>query len=317
MQFRPECARLIVPTTCTSRLRTALIVGVCLTSFVWIGSTYAQTAGESSSIAPRAAANLVASPTREGEEFKGYNCVFLGHSFFAPIARALQDHPAQAGFDAHEQMIVFHGGANGSPGRLWASDKEDVRRAKEQIRTGDVDLIGLTFFPGVGSELADYQKWIDLGTEHNPDAKFFIMAPWPRYQDRSFEEYEAQWERFHPAIHDIIDELEAANPDTELFCIPQGKWMVELWRLYENDELPDVAVLKRPGRDNKQSCLFVDQLGHGGRIPVELGALLWLTAIYDVDVREYDLDTETKADLKELAWKIIHEHNDAHVEMAK
>lgn len=239
---------------------------------------------------------------------EGMSCVFLGHSFFAPIAREFEKHPTKCGIDEHSQFVVFHGGANGSPGRLWASDQDDVARAKELIGSGDVDLVGLTFFPEIGSETADYKRWVELGVKTNPDMKFFIMAPWPRYFGRSLEEYEAVWDEFHPVVDDIIDELREEFPETTIYCIPQGKWMIELWKLYEADKLKEVEVLARENRREDKTCLFTDSLGHGGRIPVQLGVLLWLTAIYDVDVREYELATGVETDLKQIAWQIIRDY---------
>jgi hypothetical protein len=237
---------------------------------------------------------------------KGYSCVFLGHSFFVPIAQNFGQHPARAGFPEHRQIVVSKGGAEGSPGRLWASLEPD-HEARKAIRSGSVDLIGLTCYPDVGSSLADYQRWIDFAREHNPRTRFFIMIPWPRYWDRTHAQYEAQWLSFEKAMHGLIDQLRELYPDNEIFCIPEGRWMVELWRLFEKGDLPEVSVLMRPTKQSTEPCLFRDRLGHGGDLPVKAGTLIWLAAIYRVDVRQYAVNTGTRADLKGLAWKIVSE----------
>lgn len=242
-------------------------------------------------------------PTETAER-DAYTCLFMGHSFFAPIARAFAAHPARCGLKAHEQYTVFHRGTGGAPGSLWASEAKDVARAKKLLTEGEIDLVGMTFHPDKGSELADYKRWIDLALEHNPETRFFIMTPWPRYKNRTFAEYEKAWKAFHTHIHGLIDQLREAYPDTTIFCIPQGQWMVELWRMFEQGNLPEVSVLLRPEGGGTDAYLFRDTLGHGGRLPAELGALLWLAVIYDVNLAGYEWDTGCKTDLKALAQRI-------------
>ncbi|MBI5722622.1 MAG: hypothetical protein HZA50_01595 [Planctomycetes bacterium] len=237
------------------------------------------------------------------DEKKGYNCLFLGHSFFAPIAKELDQHPKQCGFPNHKQTIVFHGGFNGAPGMLWKSTDEDVEKAKKLLATGAVDLVAMTYHPAMGSEVADYQNWTDLALKHNPKTRFVIHAPWAMYKDQTLAQFEAESEKGLAKIHEIIDQLRKTYPKTSFLCIPQSRWMVGLWKLYEKKELPEVTAVKRADKQSTD-CLFLDGLGHGGSIPVKMGALLWLTVIYEVDLTKYKFDTGTKADLKKLAQEI-------------
>ena len=99
-----------------------------------------------------------------------------------------------------------------------------------------------------------------------------------------------------------MDLLKTKYPDTTFLMIPQGTWMVELWKLYENKQLPEVKDLVKRG-----DGLFSDQFGHGGSIAVKEGALVWLRILYGIDLTTYDYSTNTKYDLKALAQKIADE----------
>jgi hypothetical protein len=245
-------------------------------------------------------------PGQEGAApVRGFNGLFMGHSFFAPIAKGLPEHARRCGIAGHRQTVVFHGGANGSPGKLWESDAPDVAQARALIESGTVDLLGLTFYPDVGSDLADYRRWVDLARAHNPRTRFFIMAPWTIKQDRPFAAYEEATRRSHARIHGLLDELRRAYPGTAFFCIPEGLWMVELWRRFDRGDLPEVTALEPPEKERGATTLFADHFGHGGPLAVRNGVLLWLAAIYGVDLRSYDYDPGTKADLRALAAEIV------------
>ncbi len=228
----------------------------------------------------------------------GYNCVLMGHSFFVPMARQLEEHAKRAGFENHQQVVSGAGGGKGSPGELWKNLDRTIN-SREAIRSGSVNLVGLTA-ASIGSELADYKRWVDFALEHNPKTSFFIMAPSSRYQDKSFEEFEGAWKNTHARLHSGIDDLRKAYPETTFFCIPQGQIKVELWRLFDEGKLPEVTELK--SRDNPS--IFRDNTGHGGQVVIKTGTLLWLASIYQADLDEYDWDPQTKTDLKALAQKI-------------
>ena len=237
-------------------------------------------------------------------ETKGYNCLFLGHSFFCPIANRFGQLPARCGFTAHKQMVVMHGGQGGSPGMLWVAHDKEVNQGKELLVTGRVDLLGMTYYPGMGSDISDYRHWIDLALQYNPKTKVFIQMPWPTYKGKTLAEYEAEAERGTVLMHQLIDQLRQSYPQTTFLFIPQAATMVALWHLHDQGKLPEVAVIKRENGTDKRSCLFNDDLGHGGSIPVDMGALLWLAILYKVDLRTYQYSINTQFDLKALAQEI-------------
>jgi hypothetical protein len=65
----------------------------------------------------------------------GYNCVLMGHSFFVPMARQLEEHAKSSGFEDHKQVISGAGGDKGSPGALW-KNLDRTKNSREAIRSG-------------------------------------------------------------------------------------------------------------------------------------------------------------------------------------
>ena len=244
---------------------------------------------------------------------KGYNCLLLGHSFFVPTVGQLDDHAQSLGLTNHEQFIVKSGGGSGSPGRLWSSGKRDATHAKRLLESGNVELLAMTAHH-IGSTVEDYKRWVDLAVKHNPRTVVVIQSPWAylmRYPERKemheLESYTAAVKRANDAVHGVIDQLRKAYPDTTFICIPQGQFMVELWRLHENDKLPEITDVlgKGDARERAQHSIFRDKVGHAGELPQKIGPLFWLYPIYGVDPAEYEaFSTGTQLDLKPLVKQI-------------
>ncbi|MEM1227469.1 MAG: EF-hand domain-containing protein [Planctomycetota bacterium] len=234
---------------------------------------------------------------------KGYNCLFMGHSYFVPIVKHIDEHAKKLGLSHHQQYVAPSGGASGSPGRLWTSEKAGVQHAKTLLESGKVELLALTFHYE-GSSLKDYRRWVDLALEHNPNTVIVIQSPWSIKNQKQLPEYSDTVTQAVQAVHAIMDELRAEFPDTTFLCVPQGQWMVELWRLFEGGQLPELTQFVGKGRGKLQQALFRDEFGHGGELAEKEGALLWLRVLYGVDLDSYPHSTNTKADLKSLAQSI-------------
>lgn len=243
------------------------------------------------------------------EKPEGYKTVMAGHSFFEPVATKLKGQAFRAGYLGHEQEYVFGGGSDGSPEGLWRID--DTReQIQELLSQGDVDLLGLTYHYA-DPDLDGYRLWIDEALRHNPQTAFFIGMPWlPEPQTMNAGVYANEWQRLYDtAITPMIADLRSEYPFTVIFGIPYGKASVKLYELYELGLLPGVQNFV----GGLGTSLFTDNFGHGGDIVHELASLVWLQAIYCVDLTSssYNYWSPFEIDLRPVAKSISSEQNPA------
>jgi hypothetical protein len=238
-------------------------------------------------------------------EITGYRTLLIGHSFFNPYALALPSHATRAGFTDHNQSRFFSGGASGAPQALWENAN---KRAQIQavLDSGDIELFGMTYHPEYPS-IEGYQNWVNYALEKNPDTRFFIAMPWiPTPASFDTLAYENLWHQVHPAImHSFIDTLRSEHPGVDFYCIPYGQSAVELRNLFSAGNLPEVTTLV----SNSANAIYRDTLGHPDDILIALGELVWLRAIYGVDLSTYNFDTGYSTDLKAIAQAIVDEHD--------
>lgn len=235
----------------------------------------------------------------------GFNSLMIGHSFFRPFAEGLPEHAERAGIANHEVQIVFNGGQNGAPEALWdnANKRAEIQAILDE---GGIELFAMTYhnlFP----TLRGYRLWIDYALQQNPDVRIAVALPWLSFpEDHDAATYDALWSGFQSGDwHAGIDQLRREYPDTEIFSIPYGRSAVELRNLFAAGNLPDVDALKSKSVD----AIFRDDLGHADDILIELGRLVWLNAVYDVDLLSYEYEPPYETDLKALAQKIMDEHD--------
>ena len=219
----------------------------------------------------------------------GKKVLYIGHSFGRPFARELPSFVEMAGIDNHVQEIVFRGGPNGSPQSLWEDPK--VREEIQNILAeGDTDLLVMiccseNFLESRQSDWA-VENWIDYALSVNPDTDFALALPWPDYPE-DYENNEAYSERIieahASAWHPFIDNLRDLYPQSEIQSIFHGRAAIELRGLFESGSLPEISQMtsKRP------PGIFTDRKGHAGQILLDLGTLIWLGTIYDIDMNDF------------------------------
>lgn len=255
-----------------------------------------------------AAALLLLAGSVQAQPTTGYVSLFIGHSFFRPVAQGLAFHAVTAGFLDHTQTVLGAGGANGAPQALW---EDPVKRAEIQavLDNGNVELFGMTFEPTYPTT-EGYQNWIDYALAQNPDTRFFIGLPWADFPENyDTATYASTWINAHDnAWHDFIDEIRALYPGVVIFCIPYGRSAVELRNLFDAGNLPDVVALT----SNTEESIFNDAKGHADGILLDLAELVWLNAIYGVDLNAYAHDPGYITDLKAIAQSIMDAHDAAH-----
>ena len=220
---------------------------------------------------------------------EGKKVLYIGHSFGRPFARELPSFVEMAGIDNHVQEIVFRGGPNGSPQSLWEDPKVRVE-IQDILAEGDTDLLVMiccseNFLESRQSDWA-VENWIDYALSVNPDTDFALALPWPDYPE-DYENNEAYSERIieahESAWHPFIDDLRDLYPQSEIQSIFHGRAAVELRGLFESGSLPEISEMtsKRP------PGLFTDRKGHAGQILLDLGTLIWLGTIYDIDMNDF------------------------------
>lgn len=243
----------------------------------------------------------------ETEKPSGYTCLLIGHSFFMPVARSFAEMPAQCGIEGHRQLQVGAGGVGGSPAGLWK--REAKRQAVlKHLATGDIDLLGLTSYSMENSSFIDYQRWVDSALEHNPDTAFFIGFPWWQFGGtKQLAEYVAEMKQGDADLYAVVQQLRKAYPKTTFHYASYGMASAELKRLFEAGQLPDIEALT-----SKQNGLYRDKLGHANPILLDLAALIWLSALYDIDPATCQVKLDYQTDLRPIAGRIVQEYRQYH-----
>ena len=236
---------------------------------------------------------------------KGVNCLFIGHSFFIPVARVFEGKAKLAGITKHKQQTVFAGGAKGSPGNLWRGPKQ--KQIQDMLRKGDVDLLGMTYHPE-GSGVDDYKRWIDFALKHNPKTNFVIGLTWGiGGPSRNLLDFRMQNRMGHELLFaQLISVLRKAYPKNTITCMNYGPAADVLKELFENKKLPDAKAMV-----DREDGVFSDIFGHAGKITLDLSALVWLSVIYNVDLTQAKWKSKYKTDLRKLA-DTIAKDNAAH-----
>jgi hypothetical protein len=235
----------------------------------------------------------------------GFNSLFIGHSFFIPFSQGMANYAGAAGIAGHSQIDVYSGGSSGTPQALWENASKQAQ-IKAVLDSGDVELFGMTYHPDYPTT-EGYVNWINYALAQNPDTKFFVALPWLTspanfsasvYADLMYGFQSTWWP-------DFIDTLRALYPGVEIFSIPYGLSAVELRSMYSAGNLPDVQNLT----GSAGSSIFTDSLGHPGDILRDLGRLVWLNAIYGVDLSTYSYGPSYITNLNAVAESIMAGHD--------
>lgn len=238
----------------------------------------------------------------------GFTSLFIGHSFFRPFADGMPFHAAQAGFVDHTQSKIIAGGANGAPQALWenASKRAEIQAILDD---GDVALFVMTYH-GAYPTMEGYERWIDYALAKNPDTRFALALPWePNPGNTDATTYASGWQTVHSTTwHEFIDTLRALYPGVDIYCIPYGQSAGELRLLFADGNLDDVDSLVSASGD----AIYSDSFGHADDILIDLGRLVWLNAIYGVELSTYAHNPGYNADLKAIAQAIMDGHDPAY-----
>ena len=249
----------------------------------------------------------------DSSAISGYNALYIGHSFGKPFAERLVEFAEDSGIDEHCQNIVFRGGNDkGNPQALWSDDvaREEIQ---EILDKGNIDLLIMICCSDTPADIESYwafPNWIDYSLSRNSDTKFALAMPWldspQRYE--TAEIFSTVWNLLNERIwHTIINNLRESYPEVEIFSVPHGLAAVELRSQFEAGSLDDVNTLI----GNNGNSIFRDGMGHPAEILHDLGTLVWLGSIYDIDLSLHPSGNTGKKiddymlDLRSLAESIL------------
>jgi hypothetical protein len=231
-----------------------------------------------------------------------YNTLFMGHSFFAPIAWQIPFHMEQLGNYYHNQHLERSGGVSGTPIALW-EDESHRNKVQAILNTGEVELFGMTANP----TMEGYTLWIDYALSKNPNTRIVIGAPWldfpADYSDAA--SYESiMIDGIDSQFQVDIDALRLLYPNTEIINLPYAFAAIELRYMFEAGQLPGVTELIG---SNLNTSIFSDQKGHGhgNGLLLDLAEFIWLSHIYGIDLDSYDYSAGHNINLKEVAKLIL------------
>lgn len=241
-----------------------------------------QRSGNSKS--PTTPSNPTHSPTKPGPSAgfpDGANCLFIGHSFFVPVAKSFDQLATASDFPNHKAQLIFSPGPGGSPGQLWENPKQK-KKIEAILATGEIELFGMTTIPPKGT-IEDYEKWIQLALNYNPRTKFMIgqywMASGPNLEDKQFE---MLTEMIAENSFQGVQELRRSYPN-RIYFVHYGHVGPKMKAQFNAGDLPDIQQMVGLGKD----ALFRDaKIGHAGPLMHELCALTWMATLYEAGLKD-------------------------------
>ncbi|MEM9284171.1 MAG: hypothetical protein AAGA96_20325, partial [Verrucomicrobiota bacterium] len=164
-------------------------------------------------------------------------------------------------------------------------------------------------------ELVGYDNWVKYAVEKNPNLKrVFIAGPWANIDGGSIPQDE-RIERVESGItkiHSHIDVLRERYPSVTFQCIPYGRGAFILEDYLERGELEGIKHFQMSDRKSHKASIYRDNTGHACPILAELSTLIWLRALYGVDLINDFAAFETEYDaslLKQIATDVVAQHD--------
>jgi len=250
------------------------------------------------------------------QDTQGSTMLLIGNSFFRPYAEKLNTMAIDAGLENHNSTTVFRGGENGRPINFWNDSTSDEHNLiKAALDQGGIDIFGMTAGHEPDNPIEGHKTWITYALQNNPNITIFISIPpidfpadWGQLtQDYGFDSIQELYDYLvDDIVHKtLVDVLRTEFPSTKIFTIPTGWATVNLAQMKRDDLLLDDIVMTGP----KETSIFTDQKGHQGEIVRETGGLMWLNAIYDVDLSTNTYETGFNTDLHAIAAAIMESHD--------
>lgn len=236
---------------------------------------------------------------------QGLTTLYIGHSFGRPFAEQMEEFADGAGVIEHTQAIVSRGGQNGAPQNLW---DDSVARAEIDARLaeGDVDVLVMICcsesFLVDGTDVA-IDWWVETALEYNPSTRIVLALPWPDfpedYDDAAshgelWPDAYVMWENLAQGVRERFDGV-------EVDLLPHGLAALDLRERLEADALTDISLL----RGDRDEALFTDAKGHAGQMLLDVGTLIWVATIYDIDLAGHPIADSYSDDVVGIAEDVL------------
>lgn len=250
---------------------------------------------------------------QQANEIKGYNGLYMGHSFFWPSTQELERIVPGSRVVGHRQILLRAGGASGSPGQLWDNEK-NREKGQRHLDSKTIDLLVMTYYSPENSSAEHYSKWFDYAIAQNPDTTFMVAIPWAAQLYKADQARLDYLKTVGARLHDsMITKLREKYPANKILYCPYGLGTYELIDRLAEGRLPGVKHLLNMDRATrkvsqaKHEQLLKDERGHPGDLVTKLGALLWLQTLYDYDLtslKNKRIDVLPNIDLREIATSV-------------
>lgn len=212
----------------------------------------------------------------------GAKCLFIGHSFFVPVAKSFDQIAKDTGFGNHQAQTVFSPGGRGTPGQLWNNPK-NKSKIEAILATGEIEILGMTTAGPRQGSIDDYRNWIDLALKYNPNTQFMIGQAWmiggTKLDD---EEYARFTQSMGEKGYEHVSALRKEYPN-KIHYNHYGYIGSQMKSAFHAGKLPDITTMV----GKSEEALFTDdRLGHGGPLMHELCAITWAKTLYQADLDE-------------------------------
>ena len=236
---------------------------------------------------------LLSLPALAADEvpIKGLNCVFFaprvparGEMTLIGIHKRVPAVAEKAGIVGHSQVELT---LDASPAKMAAQ----VQAALSGER---VDVLALTVSGKILRKVGQFAAIMDEAVKINPKMKFVIQTPGTlNVPVRKVSKFATSVNRFHIRYYKgLIVNLRQRYPSNLILCANYGRAGGELKERFEDDALPGITELVGP------KGIFLNDSGAPGPILDDLHAMLTVSLIYGIDLREKgDLGLGYKADM--------------------
>lgn len=254
----------------------------------------------------------------------GQRMFYASHSLMWEVPDVLAEMVKAAGINGHTVAIQRMGFSRTQ--QFW-DQPEAQSQAKQALKTGEIDdfVMSPMDMPDQGVE-----EFVKLGVQNNPRMRFFVQNNWAgfnndgqkarasfqlmmsgklkKWDETTEEDLKTLNTECEKAFEAQVKQINSGLGNEVLFIIPTSQ---------ANSELRARIIRKEfPGLD-KQSQLFVDQIGHPTAPLVVLNAYLHFATIYGRSpvglpmpsllkkANNPQWDEKFNTALQELAWKTV------------